>query len=84
MSFDKTLNNGSVKLITQDKESNNRMRVISAKANPVFLARFCFSFGSLSEMIEINTILSIPKTISNMVSVSNATQVSGLDNNSII
>jgi hypothetical protein len=51
---------------------------IRARTKPVMRALFCFSLGSLFDTIDMNMILSIPSTISRKVSVSNATQLSGL------
>jgi hypothetical protein len=56
----------------------NKRAILKTIANPkpIFLA-LGWSLGlSLEDTIEINTILSIPKTISKNVSVSNATHAS--------
>ncbi len=53
-----------------------------ASERPSNRARLRCSGGSLSDRIEMKITLSIPSTISNAVSVSNATHTSGLLNSS--
>ena len=66
------------------KEHYNNTRVIIARPKPSCMPFFCLSVGSLPANMEINTMLSIPKTISNTVSVASEIQVSRLKSNSII
>jgi hypothetical protein len=67
-----------------DKDNSNSTRVIIANAKPSWRAFFCLLAGSLDAMIEINMMLSIPRTISKKVNVINDIQISGLVNHSII
>ena len=60
------LNHPDLNVIT---DSSIILKII-ARAKPAKRIDFCFSSGSLLVIIEINIILSIPKTISNKVSVS--------------
>ena len=61
-----------------DIPSNNRIRKIIARISPIFRALACSSRGNRLAAIVINMMLSMPKTISKKVSVSKATQISGL------
>jgi len=58
--------------IINEIENNKRILVIIANDRPSNLPFFCSSLGSLPERIEIKIILSIPSTISRIVSVNNA------------
>ena len=51
-----------------------------AHRRPIVLALGCCSAGSLEDIIDRNTILSIPKTISRKVNVSNAIHADGNKN----
>ena len=48
-----------------------------ASIRPIVRARFAWSAGSLPDRIEMNTMLSMPRTISSAVRVSRAIQISG-------
>jgi len=52
-----------------------------ASAKPILVARLRSLSGNFPAAIEIKIILSIPKTISNKVSVTIAAQTSGFENN---
>ena len=60
---------GSLRPISQLIVSNNPTRKTIANPKPMFLALFCWSFGSLSDNIEMKMMLSTPKTISKKVRV---------------
>src|SRR4028119_1678760 len=66
--------------MTQLKESSRMIRMTSAKPSPSRRASACLSSGSLSTRIEMNTMLSMPRTISRASSVKKATQISGFSN----
>ena len=50
-----------------------------ASIRPIVRARFTWSAGSLPARIEMNTMLSMPRTISSAVSVSRAIQICGVE-----
>ena len=56
--------------------------MISAMPSPSRRASACLSSGSLSTRIEMNTMLSMPRTISKASNVKKATQTSGFSNKS--
>src|SRR5262245_24316648 len=79
----KTVNSGSVRPMTQAMPSSRMRRGMSARMMPRRRARGCWSFGSLPTSTAMNTILSMPSTISSAVSVSRLSQISGFANQSM-
>src|SRR5690606_27532173 len=63
--------------MTHLMENSSATRMMSAKANPTRRAFFCCSSGSLLLCIEMNTMLSMPRTMSRRVSVKKAIQLCG-------
>jgi hypothetical protein len=61
-----------------DSDASRSSRVISASARPTVRARARWLSGSRSDRIEMNTMLSMPSTISSSSSVANAIHSSGL------
>src|SRR4028118_1385394 len=80
ISWARTVNSGAVSPMTQLKESSRMIRMTSANPSPSRRASACLSSGSLSTRIEINTMLSMPRTISRASNVKKATQISGFSN----
>ena len=68
---------GSTKPTIQDKTKSSPIRMNMAMNKPIFLASSRFSNGSLSTNIEMNMMLSMPRTNSSAVSVANAIHASG-------
>ena len=73
----KTVKSGATRLITHVSESSSTIRPNIASASPIVRAFFCWLSGSLPERIEMKTTLSMPSTISRIVSVRRATRASG-------
>src|SRR5215217_688841 len=73
------VNQGSVRLAIQLIERSNRIRMIIASDRPTRRARSRSSRGNRSARIEIKITLSMPRTISSTVKVSNAAQISPLE-----
>ena len=71
-----SLNNVFVSPITHPIASSSRMRVIIASPSPILRALGCWSDGSLPTRIAMNTMLSIPSTISSSDSVSSEIRLS--------
>ncbi|OQC27493.1 MAG: hypothetical protein BWX71_01348 [Deltaproteobacteria bacterium ADurb.Bin072] len=59
------------------RKSSRRMRVNMASPSPNIRALFCWWTGSRATMMERNTMLSMPSTISIAVRVTRAIHVSG-------
>ena len=77
-----TSKSGSVRLTTQLMPSSSRMRMPIAARMPTRRALSRCSSGSLLARMEMKMMLSMPRTISSAVSVSSATQTSGLSSSS--
>ena len=73
-----SVKSGAVRDITHVMESSSRMRVNIASPSPMKRPRPRSSGGSLSTRMEMNTMLSIPSTISSTHSVSTAIHASRL------
>ena len=69
---------GVVSRITQVIDHSSAMRMNIASESPIFRARARSSAGSLPARIEMNTMLSMPRTISRIVSVARAIHPSAL------
>ena len=67
----------AVSFVNQKIEPNNPSRANSATNKPIDRARRCSLKGNFPERIEINMILSIPKTTSNTVNVIRLIQIFG-------
>ncbi len=63
------MNSGSVSLEIQTIDQSSPMRITIAAMRPTRRARFCCSFGSLPDRIEMKMTLSTPRTISRKVRV---------------
>ena len=64
--------------VKSDIPNNNKIRIAIAKNKPILVAFLRWLFSNLPAAIPIKIMLSIPKTISKKVNVSNAIQASGL------
>jgi len=74
-----TVKRGAVRVMIQLMDRSSRMRPPSASPSPTRRARGCCSSGSLFERMEMNTMLSMPNTISSSVRAPRAIQASGLE-----
>ncbi len=63
---------------SQESENSSAMRMNIAASRPMVRARPCCSLGSFPASTEMKMMLSTPRTTSSAVSVSSATQISGL------
>src|SRR5438132_8552509 len=80
----KTVKSGAVNAITHDRENSKITRITSAEASPTLRPRFCCRAGNFPARIEINTMLSTPRTISKATSVAKAIHACGSRIQSII
>jgi hypothetical protein len=64
---------GAVRPITHDRAKSSTIRSSMAMPRPSVRARPCCLPGSLAARIEMNTTLSMPRTISSGISVDSAT-----------
>ena len=80
----KTVISGRVNVTNQVMINNKPKRIKSASDRPMTRALSRCSGGSFSAKMAIKTRLSIPKTISNIISVSKLTHIPGSNKNSII
>ena len=78
------MNNGSVRRMIKLMESRSPTLDTIARSNPVRRAGRCCGSGSLADKIEMKITLSTPRTISRMVSVTSAIQISGLNSHSMM
>ena len=81
--FSNKVINGSVKVTNQEIANNNPKRINNAKDKPITRALSRCSGGNFSARIAIKTRLSIPNTISRIISVIKPTHIPGSNKNSI-
>ena len=84
MAWSNTVTRGAVRPMIHTRENRSAMRVPIARSSPKRRARLRCSSGRRPASTEMNTMLSMPRTISSAVKVRNAIQIWGSSNHSMI